>query len=95
MALTITVTNPHTIAIIEQEAARQGISETEAVDRLVADRHPSNPDPGARKPETPEERAARLAEADRILRELQGMMTEEDRKFDYNAWLYDENGLPH
>ncbi|MGB3330376.1 MAG: type II toxin-antitoxin system VapB family antitoxin [Thermomicrobiales bacterium] len=98
MAHTITITNPRTIALIEEEAAARGLSPAEAVDRIIADRSDrtaSVETPPAPSQETPEERAARLADADRILSELQAMVTDEDRAFDYDAWLYDENGLPH
>ena len=97
MALTITITNPHTISRIEQEAADRGVSPTTVVDDAFADRRDDTPG-GATPPahrETPEERAARIQEARRLIAEMQSMMTDEDRAFDYNAWLYDEQGLPH
>lgn len=98
MANAITITDPITIAIIEEEAQKRGLSPADTVRQIIVAHQPEQRDAnravGART-ETPEERAARLAEADRILSELQAMMTDEDRAFDYDAWLYDENGLPH
>ncbi|MGC4192124.1 MAG: hypothetical protein QM589_13305 [Thermomicrobiales bacterium] len=95
MAHTITITNPHTIAIIERGAAERGLTPVEAVDLVFADRHPDKSGAASGKEETPEERAARLERAHHIIHEIQSMMTDEDRAFDYDAWLYDENGLPH
>jgi len=97
MALTITITDPRTIAAIRAKAAERGISESEMVSALVDDAVAANPVeamPDA-PPETPEERAARFAEIDSLLKEIHATITDEDRAFDHNAWLYDENGLPH
>lgn len=98
MAHTITITNPRTIAIIEEVAAERGLSPAEAVDRVFADRERTPLPVRAEAPpqaETPEERAARHDEIDRILNRIHATITDEDRAFDYDAWLYDENGLPH
>lgn len=42
---TITITNPRTIAIIEQEAAERGVTPAEAVDHLLAESMPEQHSP--------------------------------------------------
>ncbi|MGC4105202.1 MAG: hypothetical protein QM753_02455 [Thermomicrobiales bacterium] len=95
MALTITITNPHIIAIIERQAAERGISESDMVAETVDAAFAAATPTGAPKTRSPEEIAARKARALAILGEIHASITDEDRAFDYDAWLYDENGLPH
>jgi hypothetical protein len=95
VALTITITNPRTIAIIERQAAERGVSESDMVAAIVDDALIPDDAMPAPRPETPEEREARFTKARALITEMQSMMTDEDRAFDYDAWLYDENGLPH
>lgn len=95
MTRTITITNPRTIALIEREAAKRGVSESDMVAAIVDDALVPDDAMHAPRAETPEEREARFAKARALIAEMQSMMTDEDRAFDYDAWLYDENGLPH
>jgi hypothetical protein len=98
VALTITITNPRTIAIIEAEAAKRGLSPAEAIDRVLGDLDDptmTERDELPHSAETPAERAARLTEIDQILHEIHASITDADRAFDDDAWLYDDNGMPH
>jgi hypothetical protein len=66
MALTMTITNPRTIARIRHEAARRGLSPSETVEAAFTDDEPMAvrmDRDGAKMPraETPEERAMRHA----------------------------------
>jgi hypothetical protein len=98
MAHAITITDPTIIAIIEEEAQKRGLTPADAVKQIIVAHQPDQasitPQPDA-SDETPEERQARLERAHQLIREMQAMMTDEDRAFDYDAWLYDENGMPH
>ena len=96
MALTITITDPKIIRLIEQKAAEAGISESEAVESALEERNPETTlgtvVDGSVSRELPTERAARVAE---LVARMQARFTNEDRAYDYDAWLYDENGIPH
>ncbi|MGN6485319.1 MAG: hypothetical protein ACTHMX_13065 [Thermomicrobiales bacterium] len=99
MALTITITNPRTIAIIEREASRLGFTETGYITHLVeastALPEPTSPPPPLPPHESEDAIDARYQRALAILREIHPHITDEDRAFDYDSWLYDENGIPH
>ena len=95
MANAITITDPTVIAIIEEEAHKRGLSAAETVKELIVTHEGPDVAPAPARKETPEERAARLARVHQLIREMQAMVTDEDRAFDYDAWHYDENGLPH
>ena len=96
MALTITITDPKIIKLIEQKAAEAGISASEAVEHALEERNPQTTlapaADGSVSGELSTERAARVAE---LVARMQARFTDEDRVFDYDAWLYDENGIPH
>ena len=70
-----------------------GLTETGYVAHLVeASAIHAGPPPKDALP--PEEIEARYERAMAILREIHPHITDEDRAFDYDAWLYDENGAP-
>jgi hypothetical protein len=95
MALTVTITDPELIALIEQKAGEAGVSESEAVELVLGERR--NPTYASQRSgqETALAREERIARALKTLAEIHKVITDEDRAFDYDAWLYDENGLPH
>jgi len=100
MALTITITNPRTIARIQREAARRGLSPSETVEAAFMDQGDASVriihDPSEDLlVETPVERAERHAAIQRTLAIMHAAVTDADRAFDDDAWLYDEQGLPH
>ncbi|MGN6031457.1 MAG: hypothetical protein ACTHQE_07305, partial [Thermomicrobiales bacterium] len=90
--------NPRPTAIIGAVGAMGGLSRAVAVDGVLGYLDaPTRTQREARpnSAETPAERAARLAEIDQILHEIHASITDADRAFDDDAWLYDDNGLPH
>lgn len=93
MALTITITDPRTIAVIRAKAAERGISESEVIESAFARDH-DTPDRLSRATRSPEDIAARKARALELLRDIHAAVTDDARAFDHDAWLYDEHGLP-
>jgi hypothetical protein len=89
-----TITNPRTIELIEREASRLGFTETGYVTHLVETSaiQPGSPSRASLPPEAIE---ARYERALAILREIHPHVTDEDRAFDYDGWLYGEHGAPH
>jgi len=95
VARTITITNPRTIALIEREASRLGFTETGYITHLV-EASSAHPEPTSLPPhESGDAIDARYQRALAILQEIHPHITDEDRAFDYDSWLYDENGIPH
>lgn len=94
MARAITITDPQTIDLIERAASRLGITETGYVTQLVTVLA-HEPEQTTMEPLSAKAVEARIARAKTILAEIHPHITDEDRAFDYDAWLYDENGLPH
>jgi len=96
MALTITITDPKIIKLIEQKAAEAGISESEAVESALGKGDVESL--GQTAPDYPrlsdEYKEVRRERVMKTLAEIHELVTDEDRAFDYDAWLYDENGLP-
>lgn len=95
MALTITITDPETIQLIQQASERTGETPTQLVKRLAKTSSVSQATQRmGPEAESPHARQERIARAFKTLTEIHELVTDEDRAFDYNAWLYDENGLP-
>lgn len=83
----LNIKNPETERLIKELAELTGQSQTAAVTEAVrkeieAVRHSKR------------KKGALAAELMRIGHEAAALMTEEERNWDYNAFLYDENGLP-
>lgn len=96
MALTITITDPKLIELIQQKAKEAGVSQSEAAQRVLEERSDVAPAPEPKAHTmTQQERDERAEKAMKILSRIHAQITDEDRAFDYDAWLYDENGLPH
>ncbi|HWV35559.1 MAG TPA: type II toxin-antitoxin system VapB family antitoxin [Thermomicrobiales bacterium] len=97
MALTITITDPKIIKLIEQKAAEAGISASEAVEHALGQENTKTVDQADQDhPRLSDEyKEARRERVLKTLAEIHELVTDEDRAFDYDAWLYDENGLPH
>ncbi len=96
MALTITITDPKLIELIQQKAEEAGVSQSEAAQRVLKERASENIRAQVtHTPLTAEYKAERKAKVMATLASIHELATDEDRAFDYNAWLYDENGLPH
>lgn len=88
--MSLNIKSPHAVALVRELAARTGSSQTAAVEDAVARRLSElDRDDDARA-------AARHAAAERTLRELDNLLTDEDKQAirQNEAELYDDNGLP-
>ena len=92
--MALTITDPDTVRLIQNAAERSGETPTELIKRLATSSDISPQQQPSSRHETTEEREARIARARKTLGEIHELVTDEDRAFDYDAWLYDENGLP-
>ena len=79
--------NPETERLIKELAELTGQTQTAAVTEAV--RKQLEALRPAKRP-----KGALAAELMRIGRDAAALMTEEERNWDYDAFLYDENGLP-
>ncbi|MGI8486558.1 MAG: hypothetical protein ACR2OU_20155 [Thermomicrobiales bacterium] len=96
MALTITITDPNLIKLIQQKAEETGVSQSEAAQLVLKQGAPvSKPTQAVHTPLTSEYKAERKAKILATLASIHELVTDEDRAFNFDAWLYDENGLPH
>lgn len=78
----LNIKNPETERLIQELAAASGQTLTGAITEAVREKL---------------DRVRRKGLAERIMeigREAASRMTEEERTFNYDDWLYDENGLP-
>jgi antitoxin VapB len=83
----LNIKNAETERLIKELAELTGQSQTAAVTTAVRKEIKAVRD-GKRQ------KGALAAELMRIGREAAALMTEEERHWDYDAFLYDENGLP-
>jgi antitoxin VapB len=83
----LNIKNAETERLIKELAELTGQSQTAAVTTAVRNEIKSVRDSKRQK-------GALAAELMRIGREAAALMTEEERNWDYDAFLYDENGLP-
>jgi antitoxin VapB len=78
----LNIKNPETERLIQELAEATGQTLTGAITEAVREKL---------------DRVRRKGLADRLMeigREAASRMTEEERTFNYDDWLYDENGLP-
>ncbi len=79
-------------------AARPGDSVIVQIER-AEDQRPTSPDQDeyltVLTADTPEKREQLMGEVLEMGRRVRAQLSEEELNFDYDAWLYDENGLPH
>lgn len=83
----LNIKNAETERLIKELASLTGQSQTAAVTEAV--RKEIKAVRGSKR-----QKGALAAELMRIGREAAARMTEEERNWDYDAFLYDENGLP-
>jgi antitoxin VapB len=83
----LNIKNAETERLIKELAELTGQSQTAAVTAAVRNEIKSVRDSKRQK-------GALAADLMRIGREAAALMTEEERNWDYDAFLYDENGLP-
>jgi len=86
MPASLNIKNPETHRLAEELAKLTGESMAAAVQTALRER--------LEHLQQKHDRSARLDRMMAIAREAAAHMTEEERNFDYDAWLYDENGLP-
>ena len=96
MALTITITDPKLIEMIQQKAEEAGVSQSEAVEIVLRDAFSENVYIDRRMPPllTPEYKGAREAQVMATLAEIHTIVRRQDRFEDYDARFYDWAGLP-
>ena len=85
---TLNIKNPETCRLVHQLAELTGESMTAAVEQAVRERLERL---AAERDQSSLEKFQRLTA---LVNELTANATDEDRSFDYDAWLYDEQGLP-
>ena len=83
----LNIKNLETERLIKELAQLTGESQTAAVTEAVRERI-------ARVKQGKRPKGALAAELMRIGRRAASKMSEEERRFDYDAFLYDESGLP-
>lgn len=86
MPASLNIKNPETHRLAEELAKLTGESMAAAVQTALRER--------LDQVKTDKSRAVRLERMTAIAENCAAHMTEEERTFDYDAWLYDENGLP-
>ncbi len=95
--ITTTVAEDGTIHLPEG-AARPGDSVVVHVEQAEA-RRPTNPESEelltVLTADTPEKREQLMHEVLEMGRKIRAQLSEDELNFDHDAWLYDENGLPH
>jgi len=92
--MALTITDPRLIKLIEQRARERGTSVEQTIaDALVPT--PVETSVAQVSSEDLEREEARQQHIDEIVRDMREHVTDEMRNFDYDAWLYDEHGLPH
>ena len=89
--MSLNIKSPRAVALIRELAARTGTNQTAAIEDAVA-RRLSELD----REETANA-DARNAAAEKVLRELEKLLTDEDRQLmrQNESELYDDKGLPH
>ena len=96
MALTVTITDPKLIELIQQKAKEAGVSQSGAAEIVLWDVFSENAhvDRRTSPPLTSEYKTARKAKVMATLAEIHAIVQRQDRFGDYDAWLYDWAGLP-
>lgn len=92
MALTITITDPKLIELIQQEAEEAGLSPQQAIQHAFEAKNKSNI---ATQPITlSDSEKMRRQEIMDLIHDMQSRMNPTMSRTDYDEWLYDEHGLP-
>lgn len=94
MALTITITDPKLIELIQQKAEEAGVSLSEAAHLVLEEGASETMRTQVHTPLTAEYKAERKAKVMATLAEIHAVIRRQDRFGDYDAWLYDWAGLP-
>ncbi|MGI8486560.1 MAG: type II toxin-antitoxin system VapB family antitoxin [Thermomicrobiales bacterium] len=92
MALTITITDPKLIKMIQQKAEEAGLSPQQTIQQAFDARDAShNVIDGSRQSIAEEVRRQEILD---LIRDMQSRMDPTMSRTDYDDWLYDEHGLP-